>query len=793
MRIEVVGETWHEENEETESSEKSLSSDNNVENISDVVNQAVKAVVDHYRQKVHHSTASHIPYFVPVGDTQDQQGPPSPDSNPSAVLLYWLERFSGIQPCTSSNVAQKTDQPRETLVHSLLLSYLSHVRPLLSPPSFVEEAASVLTHFEILTAHTINRLMVSKGDSSNATRTGDQMSGEMFLALCDLVRVISSDSTLQIQSAFNLRERHDTEAMHDGTDVSMAGIDLNDRDHKEKKHRRELQYLLTTKVVIPILIRLLQYACNAIDQQQQSNCRISEEMTLVWTEVKAQSMITMLTFLDEREMGPQQIFPECVDRIENALQYVSPIYKNAAKMNDCHRAQNMNWNDLKLSTDEWDGDRVAFRTSLSFWSSPATEHSLDSPKNHNMETIASGSECLVGGRSSCSLSQTLFSHPSGAKGEVAHKEWVIQLAKAARAHFFGRDLYIAAPDHERAELGHQRRILYQSLHVMVIPRPRPLQTRLHLGRTVTEERAPYEKPYQEIPSRINVACSFIALLPEHLVNADILNELWPVVYELLGANQDTLIALGASCMCKLWKCWKGGEYSVQQQVGSNLHLLVTSAIKTCRDSHILALVGLAEQVLLEWFDKQGEPQPSHIRLRSLQNWLTIVEKNHTQRLATTWGCLVGGVLPSLSILTKNKNKAMELGRLGLMAFLPLVQMENMSQDDRFSSPFTNEVQWLSILALFSLLHVASEMVPRHGAKIMSALLVCMAGDGPANDQRVQFWGEIAAIDALEACGPRAKRMLDDVLRMCETGEYEESLCEAALRVQSKGIQQVEGG
>ena len=751
-----------------------------------------RALVQHYRQSIHHpTTASSIasPYFVKSHSSSDENNHNNrieyPIPSASSVLQLWLNRLA-TYGCAD--------------IHRLLGSYLELVRPLLLPPNVVvvEEAASVLTHFELLIAHRRNHCAQGKDDSYYCSLQNRSNDDNVKSWLVDLLRILCTDITFQIQNARQLLAKCDSE--NDDDDENGDNGVVVTTQNGDQEQRRELRYALTTKTVIPMLIRLSQHTYNTlIELDSQPETERNRPSSSNWMQAQAQFAITLLAFHDEDHedpgvMGPRQIFTDCVNRIEDILQFTSGAAAAAAAAgSSCrrdHRTKNMQWENVELTTEEWDPCGISSKAARLLWGNQyvvtRNDEEGDSKRPDLDSTRPEWSICKA---------KAFPSRLRGmARSENNPNEWILQLAKAARAHFFGRDLYTTTTtiaDVQQAtasDTDGYREILEETQqgqshtrnhlsHLAVVPIKIPLQSRLHLGRTVVEERHPYEKAYQEIPSRVYVICQFMSFLPnEKVLDDECLNELWPIVYELLSANREVWVALGACCLCKLWQCWDRTEYGTiaHAQVVDNLYLLVHSAIKTSRDGAVLALLGVAEQVLLDLLPKgTGElKEQQKPRLKSLQQWLTILNQNQTQRLETSWGCLVGGVLPNLHSLVEMKMEVAELGRLGLMVCLPLIQMEDMSQGSLFaSSSLTNEVQWLAVLVLSNLFLVAPSFIPRHGGKIMSALVVCLMGcEVHNNDDRIYYWADQVSVQALTICGERGQQLLDHII-VSKTVQY----------------------
>ena len=160
------------------------------------------------------------------------------------------------------------------------------------------------------------------------------------------------------------------------------------------------------------------------------------------------------------------------------------------------------------------------------------------------------------------------------------------------------------------------------------------------------------------------------------------------------------------------------------------------------------------------------------------HWLTRLEKS-SYRPTSEEQCLellLGGILPLLSqhaIDRNNEADAIEVGRMGLAALLPLTTMTTTDgMGELWGDETTRKTQMASMVALINLMFAAHLIMPCHGGKIMSNLLAAAATATPiTNGNKNDGWSEekspktptaasirsmavLTAAIALNICGPK---------------------------------------
>lgn len=331
----------------------------------------------------------------------------------------------------------------------------------------------------------------------------------------------------------------------------------------------------------------------------------------------------------------------------------------------------------------------------------------------------------------CKLQSTLYSE-LGNDPSTAITQRGANLAKAVRAHFFGRDL--------------------------VDRRPKP--TKLHLGRTVPHERNE-EKPYSRNPNRLHATLMYISLLPKDC-DESILEEIWPVLYELLDANLDVPMTFGAAAV--IWLL--SGENSTPSDVVlHNLQHLLDHAVRITREGPILTVIGAVQRRVVSLLPPDG--QLEHYK-KMVSQWLIPLDKNRNN-IDLSRGLLLGGVVPLLYDVSQ-RGDAMELGRMGLTVLLPLFRHECESGPQR-------DLRIGTCVGLLNLFVIAHPIMSRHGGKIMTELLACI-GNHQKDDDVMQLLYH-TAMSARVVGSKRAEEVLIDV---STSGEYTEDLVLHANRI-----------
>jgi len=319
------------------------------------------------------------------------------------------------------------------------------------------------------------------------------------------------------------------------------------------------------------------------------------------------------------------------------------------------------------------------------------------------------------------------------------------MVEVIRAHFFGRDADVLQDG---------------SL----------VKPRLHLGHTVTHIKKtenPDIPPYQSNESRLRATLTYLCLLKN--VDESIWEGILPVIYELLSSGRDESVRWGAVCLFHLLQCSGGGgdddsggrgaRLALSDVATDNLFSMLSTAVRICRVGGTLAVLGLAQRHLqMRVFPKDPRnTDPMILRRRQFtQQWLLLLDKNnrHITQDYLVWGLLMGGITSLLFDHARcgENADALDLGRLGLSALLPVLRGECGfcdvgDSDDTMDSVeatllFTGSrgvstacalsksqrqaislaVQVAALTALSNLLVAAHPIMPRHAGKLMCELV-----------------------------------------------------------------------
>jgi hypothetical protein len=390
------------------------------------------------------------------------------------------------------------------------------------------------------------------------------------------------------------------------------------------------------------------------------------------------------------------------------------------------------------------------------------------------------------------------------------------MSQTMRAHFFARDIW---PEDMPVALPTQR---------------------LHLGHTITEtkrEDPMAKKPYQCNPSRCKATLYFLFQLKA--LNAEILDQILPIIYELLNASTDIHVGCGAACLFHLLNCqiaspklWSHGP------VADNLLSMLEKNIQICRKGPTLVLLGLAQrrlfQVLFTIDDRYRQR-----RRQATHQWLRILDRHsrHFTKDFLVWGLLVGGIVPLLydHAVSDENADALEVGRLGLQALLPTIRGE-CGYDDLDGKSLWNAAATVydgkdnddmdlhsgdrgvllsvavsipALVALSNLLMSAHPIMPRHAGKIICELVAFLRKhewppeleDEQCSVQKLELLlttkrlaSHVAAM-AMVVCGEPASAIMNRILgiqdnprdgtKESQMSNYDDQVVEIALQIKAR--------
>lgn len=238
-----------------------------------------------------------------------------------------------------------------------------------------------------------------------------------------------------------------------------------------------------------------------------------------------------------------------------------------------------------------------------------------------------------------------------------------------------------------------------------------ISTYVMLGKRATKTQPiDIEKPYRKTPSRAYAALVFCLLFSvekeedcEQLVSC-----LLPVYLELVDSPDSTFCCLGVSALRLLLAI--AGKKRFWLQYEEHCVAALDAAFTTQRNGPALILLGQTQRCLFECI-----PNASPRRKQTTRQWLLRLRQISLGPCDdfSVGDLLVGGIIPLLFQHAKLTNAdAIELGRIGLGAILPLLVSE-VTERKTFA---------LLFVALINLLAGAYPVMALHEGKIMAHLL-----------------------------------------------------------------------
>lgn len=343
----------------------------------------------------------------------------------------------------------------------------------------------------------------------------------------------------------------------------------------------------------------------------------------------------------------------------------------------------------------------------------------------------------------------------------------VPLLRDVRAHFFGRNL------HGMKDLTQQNSKLDGNDTQLS-------SVKIKMGRRIIETkkntdagRSPFDGSINErVPSITAAAVNALRLLLVPAMIDDIsrsckesvLQDVFPMCAALLDSKNASFGSLGAAGFLRVIDVLAPGgavpeRHTLQENdildgtawgnfVENTLTVLERSLQSSSGHGHVIVAIGRAQSRLFETVLSRGkqngdEERNNDNRFRKrrrtvTEQWLMTLERS-LYRPATTrqqLELLLGGVIPLLSQHARDENSeadAMELGRLGLSALLPLTRSIDTSEQitEQVGVDVGKKIQMASMVALINLIFAAHPIMASHGGKITSHLLVAAASAKPS--------------------------------------------------------------
>jgi len=299
-------------------------------------------------------------------------------------------------------------------------------------------------------------------------------------------------------------------------------------------------------------------------------------------------------------------------------------------------------------------------------------------------------------------------------------------------------------------------------------------TYVMLGKRKTKTRMiELEKPHRTTPARAYVALVFCLYLSVEEDCKQVVSNLLPVYLELVDSPDNVFSCLGVSALHLLLKFADKEKLLLEHE--EHCLAALDSAYSTHRNGLALILVGQTQSCLFKNFQRA-----THRRKQITRQWLL-----RLRQLALGAGnecsagdLLVGGIIPLLFQHAKLPNAdAIELGRLGLSAMLPLFVSET-TEKKTFARLF---------VAMINLMAGAYPIMAHHKDKIMGHLLAATTKLKICDDSKgcsVFALGlhTAALANFIVSSGGRnnTETLLDTIER--ESGKYQDVLLQVSKEV-----------
>ena len=760
--------------------------------IQESVDTALDAIVQHYRDPIHSIAGQEecLPFFDTAETLTDI--PP--------VVQHWVDNLTSLRNTPSRHSLGET-------AACIFSCYSQRIRPILFSRQHASSTISlsfsgipVMQHYEILLSQILQKGATVKENLDNFSRQqqlGDEKIINTLLSkLQQPLEEIATDISLLTKLA-----------------VHQSGLE---KEGKAKNSQEPSSYVVSN-IVLPTIIRLLTHGIDSVELLLST--RTTERLDFIninlpLRKVLQKSAIIMLAFGYPR-MNPRDVLPSLETSLFTLQEDPSYIYvlsssgvhpreqenQSLHKVLDLgyHLSEDNFWNQVSLDGTSWEAPETGTVLLVveRFW-----QHLLEctnalllkhdpvvAPVGHGTKSTSASTTDKSGRRHNPNSNTVKLCL------QALSTENCDEIPIAIRAHFFGRDV---------SNLKMEDRLMTTSTTT---------KTRLHLGRVVPvlkdddDEFKNVNKAFIDVPSRVHVALHFILLLQQDDVilldskkdqGNTIMEEMLPIIYELLSSPEKAYIALGSAALMYLISLiastcstdsdalvLSSPEAPLAKYAGSLLPVL-NNACRTCREGAPLVLLARAQSMVCdkEYLFRCKADDDTLIKHRrtTTSSLLTILDK-HSHEVSDPndllWSLLVGGILPLLYQHSTKKESvknvdAMEMGRLGLTALLPILRYcsgwsidcgNNDNDDGKRESNSTRKLLAPSVLALVYLLQSAYPIMPRHGGKIMSELLALLGNlqrqtlKTPVELTMVQLTKNAAGI-ALAICGDRAEKVLE---------------------------------
>jgi hypothetical protein len=734
-----------------------------IQSTQELVESAVKALVEHYRDPIHEEEeeSCSVDEECEHGDRDVGQIEEVETTQVPPVVAFQLRRLLEFG---SSEAATAPARIRDVWRH-LVDSYQSHVRPTLfgSAGRRTAPRVAVVTHYQLLTSLYFRRNADVLLDTGVATQTS-----------CHHPSTLEDDNKMQDDCEHDLAENSQVAALERlACDVTLAtAIEVRRKKKSDPIHRRRQQISTrmdaegkgcekdddapdddNDKTVDPaatnrILVALIRHMtcvwrCVVLTAQKRNSQvqhTTASTTRAVVRHIQAQTNVDRVALrcacaLLSFDWDPASMLGIdsgcCYYGKSDAEDQASAAAVGAAASSSTWSPDSLHCLPMTLAPKGRDAflhlsvrNEIDWNSLLelqgSVWAPPRGNHSGGGAPTELRNAVRDFWLCW----SEYDQRQSLTRIDEGAGRNRDPREffrrWDAEaLAKAVRAHFFGRDM-VADPAAEMV-----------ARH----------QTRLHLGKTVRYVPDPdvTQKPHLQVPSRVVAVLHWMSMLSPEQFTEPVWVELLPILYELLSGASYVLNGWGAVVVYRLVPLHDGTNdtflASEQSETSiRNLLLMLHTIAKTCREGPVLAVAGTAYCRLLRLLSKRHASEASQQRRVATQHWLTVLYQNETR--ASTHPSLILGLLTGAAQLLHdqvecngaNAADGLEVGRLGLSALLPLLVHDDAflgletGQNTSACNNTSDGMRLAALVALNNLMIAAYPIVPRHTGKILSHLL-----------------------------------------------------------------------
>jgi hypothetical protein len=288
-----------------------------------------------------------------------------------------------------------------------------------------------------------------------------------------------------------------------------------------------------------------------------------------------------------------------------------------------------------------------------------------------------------------------------------------------------------------------------------------------------------EPAYERQESRIHALLHLIQHIPS--ITTSLMAHLLPMCYALVDSARPQLVAMGSATLIAVFN---KSTNALVRDMEEPLLSVLDLAMRTASDARALGILGMATSKAFQVLPHRRKERRRFVF--KLVDRIRVNQSRQSDDEGILRALLVGGLIPLLQQQADEPTaEAMEVGRLGLEALLPLLRW-----DWGLSG---RKVQLAALVALVNLMSAAYPIMPNHGGAILCELLACW---GHANrslqednklkqeERQLCLWTcklstHVAAV-ALAFCGDRGLQVLS---RVKVEGDFEKDMVAHVMEVE----------